>query len=97
MVALSWLGYYGPFEPFGVLIPCFFTGGAWALGRAVLRAAHAVESEQARSAETTRQALEDERARIARELHDVVAHAVSIVVVQAGAAEALVDKNPAAA
>jgi signal transduction histidine kinase len=97
MITLSWQGYYGPFDGASVLILSFFVGGAWALGRTVLRAAHQLSTEQARSVETTRQALEDERARIARELHDVVAHAVSIVVVQAGAAEALVDRNPAAA
>lgn len=34
---------------------------------------------------------------MARELHDVVAHSVSIVAVQAGAAEALLDVDPAAA
>jgi signal transduction histidine kinase len=74
-----------------LLIPAVFSlawlGGFAHRGRAV----QALEAEErARRAErerevTARIAVAEERARIARELHDIVAHAVSVMVLQSGA------------
>ncbi|MGN6751399.1 MAG: sensor histidine kinase [Intrasporangium sp.] len=56
-------------------------------------AARASQLEADRAAQIA-SAVADERARIARELHDIVAHCVSVMVVQAGASEDLLDRDP---
>ena len=61
--------------------------GAWALGEAARNRRIAI-------AEEARRAVGDEQARIARELHDVIAHSVSVIVVQASAAEDVFDTRP---
>jgi signal transduction histidine kinase len=47
--------------------------------------------------ERVRLAVTEERTRVARDLHDVVAHGLTVMVVQAGAARALVATNPSRA
>ncbi|MGH3425016.1 MAG: sensor histidine kinase [Nocardioidaceae bacterium] len=73
--------------------------GAWALLILVVaefvrvRRERTVTARRAR-AETARREANEERLRIARELHDVVAHHISLINVQAGVALHLVDRKP---
>lgn len=79
----------------------FLWGAAYALGRtAHLRRAHAAALEE-RAAQLDRErvtaaerAAERERARIARDMHDVLAHSVSLMVVQAEAGPVVVRSDP---
>ena len=56
------------------------------------RTGHA--SAQARVEKAATEAAVDERARIARELHDILAHALGVVVLQTGAADHALDYDP---
>jgi signal transduction histidine kinase len=78
-----------------------FLGGVWALGRWVRRRRGRTEHLEERTAvleadrdERARAAVAEERARIAREMHDSVAHTVSVMVLQAGAAEQALASAP---
>jgi signal transduction histidine kinase len=74
-----------------VFIPLVF-GISWLAGFALRERAEQAEAAELRAAQAERErdaamriAVAEERARIARELHDVVAHAVSVMVLQVGA------------
>ena len=56
--------------------------------------AEQAERERAAETERARQDVREERVRIARELHDVVAHALAVVTVQAGVGRRLMAKRP---
>jgi len=72
-------------------LDCAVLGGAWTVGRAVReRRAYAARA----AAELADRATAGERLRIARELHDVVAHSMSLIAVKAGVANHVVAVRP---
>lgn len=84
-----------------ILIGPIFVGIPWMAGRQLqrMRAQHSslesltVRLEHERE-ENARNSILEERSRIARELHDIVAHSLSVMVVQAGAAEQVLESAP---
>jgi signal transduction histidine kinase len=71
-----------------------FTFVVWYIGRRLrIRGERAALLEREQAAEA-RRAVAEERTRIARELHDVVAHRVSLMTVQAGAAKTIAADDP---
>ncbi len=88
------------FNPFLIRI----TAGPWLAGRMVRSRRELIRQLEARNRELeaereqfARDSVRYERARIARELHDIVAHSLSLIVVQAGAGQRLVDVDQGAA
>jgi signal transduction histidine kinase len=90
------------FDPSDIVFPVvFFVVTPWMFGR-VLRNTLLTARELAERAELAEHAREEEelravmveRNRVARELHDVLAHNLSVVVVQAGAARRIVERDP---
>ncbi|MFG2112106.1 sensor histidine kinase [Streptomyces sp. NPDC048718] len=74
-----------------MLIGWALIAGAWALGNAVReRRSYAAQAAQ----ELAERAVAEERMRIARELHDVVAHSIGVIAVKAAVAHHVVATRP---
>ncbi|GAA3183893.1 sensor histidine kinase [Blastococcus jejuensis] len=89
-------------DPVDEVIPAWFVlAGTWGLGRWIRHRRHETEQLQERaavaerdSAEQAAAAVADERARIARELHDLVAHSMGVIVIQSQAGQRSLDARP---
>uniref|UniRef100_A0A942T7E9 histidine kinase n=1 Tax=Neobacillus citreus TaxID=2833578 RepID=A0A942T7E9_9BACI len=97
----SFIPPYVAYSMVNILINVIYFGGAWYAGNRAWSSAVAKHELDLRTAElaaerarSEAQAVTLERVRIARELHDVVAHHVSLMGVQAGAARRVIDRDP---
>jgi signal transduction histidine kinase len=101
VVVLVLLMQKEPVEPDAILAECLFVGAAWFLGdglrirrgQVLMLEDRASRLERERE-ERAERAVAEERRVIARELHDVVAHNVSVIVAQAGAAQRISGSQP---
>jgi signal transduction histidine kinase len=97
-------GVTGNPRSFAITVPSLFFAAAWLIGDYLrTRRAYVAQLEE-RAARLERErdqdrrlAADEERTRIARELHDVVAHDVSVIAIQAGAARSVQASRPEAA
>lgn len=92
------LTFFSCFTNIALLIAGALGGYAYRVNRAYTEEVElrAAEAERTREEEAARR-VEEERVRIAREVHDITAHSLSAVSVQAAAAERLIDRDPEAA
>lgn len=92
------LALFTRFQNIAFVVAAALAGYAYRTHRAYVRATEerAAEAERTREEEAARR-VEEERVRIAREVHDITAHSLSAVSIQAAAAERLIDRDPAAA
>ncbi len=93
-IGVPWLAFLaeGDAQPSDFVAPAVLYGGAWGVGRLARQRARQAASVSERLLllerevdAREREAVVDERARIARELHDIVSHAISVVAIQSQA------------
>jgi signal transduction histidine kinase len=88
--------------PLDEVVPAWFILlGLWGFGRWMRHRAQAaawlsgrVEAAERDRREEAERAVAEERARIARELHDLVAHSIGVIVIQAQGAQRALDTSP---
>ena len=107
LVAMAGLGVQIAFDPlartpeqlWAAAVFVLLVAAAWLVGLAVQgrREASALQARTEQAEQAQRAAIAAERVRIARELHDMIAHNVSVVVVQSVAAQGVLEDQPARA
>jgi len=95
LVAVIALGVLGTnAHPFQVAFTTLLLAACFAIGEGIRRRIDSGTARRAQLQERRRAAEQDERTRIARELHDVLAHSLSQIAVQSGVGLHLFDKEP---
>jgi signal transduction histidine kinase len=86
----------------GILAGAIVWGGAWIAGDRVRQRRERIAALEERAVRAEREAererrlaAAEERTRIARDLHDSAGHAINVILVQAGAARLLQERDPA--
>jgi signal transduction histidine kinase len=88
LLVTIFINYFtGTAQPSDAAILSFFVFAAWGAGFLVRRRTYGARAQ-------AQAAVAAERARISRELHDIIGHSVSVIALQAGAAEQLLARDP---
>jgi signal transduction histidine kinase len=85
---------YGPRFPTTAALIVLALAVVWQVGHSIRQRR---EYTEARRAQAAVQAVQAERLRIARELHDMIAHSIGVIAIQAGVGGRVIDTQPAEA
>jgi signal transduction histidine kinase len=101
VVLMLLIGSKEPFEPDAIFAEGLIVGAVWFIGDGLRTKRSQVISLEDRATrlereqeEAAQKAVAEERRVIARELHDMVAHKVSVIVAQSAAAQRVIDDDP---